>query len=112
MIKRYPSREHKPVTVVDTTSIDLTISGQQLSASAIFGTTAGTVAEGNDSRFSSSVDKKTQAIRDGKRSYNDEPDVLDIKIRAGSGIVKTISDPIQFLVPAGVADVDALRELV
>lgn len=112
MIKRYPSHDHKPVTVSDTASIDLTISGQLLSASAIFGTTAGTVAEGNDSRFSSSVDKKTQAIRDGEKSYNDEPDALDIKIRAGNGLVKTISDPIQFLVPAGVADVDALRELV
>jgi predicted RecA/RadA family phage recombinase len=109
MIKRYPSHDHKPVTVVDTSSVDLTIVGQQLSASAIFGTTAGTVAEGNDSRL---VDKKTQAIRDGKRTYNDEPDVLDIKIRAGDGVVKSISDPIQFLVPAGVANLEALRELV
>jgi len=57
-------------------------------------------------------DKKTQAVRDGTESWNDEPDVLDIKLRAGAGIVKTVSPPIQFLVPPGVANMAALRELV
>lgn len=38
---------HDAVTVSDTTSIDLTLTGQQISAAAIFGSTAGTVAEGN-----------------------------------------------------------------
>ena len=38
---------HAAVTVADSTSIDLTLTGQQISAAAIFGTTAGTVAEGN-----------------------------------------------------------------
>jgi hypothetical protein len=38
---------HDPVTVSDTTSIDLTIVGQALSAAAIFGSLAGTVAEGD-----------------------------------------------------------------
>lgn len=41
------SSGHSPVTVSDTTSIDLTLTGQALSAAAIFGTTAGVVAEGN-----------------------------------------------------------------
>lgn len=38
---------HPAVTVSDTSSIDLTITGQLLSAAAIFGTGSGTVAEGN-----------------------------------------------------------------
>ncbi len=38
---------HDPVTVVDTGSIDLALTGQQLSAAAIFGAGAGQVAQGN-----------------------------------------------------------------
>lgn len=38
---------HEPVSVTDSTSIDLTLTGQALTAAAIFGTTAGTVAEGS-----------------------------------------------------------------
>lgn len=38
---------HPAVTVSDTSSVNLTITGQSLSADAIFGTDAGTVAEGN-----------------------------------------------------------------
>lgn len=38
---------HDAVTITDTTSINLTLTGQQISADAIFGTTSGTVAEGN-----------------------------------------------------------------
>jgi len=41
------ANEHAAVTVADTTSIDLTLTGQQVSAAAIFGTSSGTVAEGN-----------------------------------------------------------------
>jgi len=37
---------HDAVTVADSTSIDLTLTGQQISAAAIFGTTAGTVCQG------------------------------------------------------------------
>lgn len=43
---------HDPATVADSSSIDLSITGQQISAAAIFGTTAGTVCQGNDSRLS------------------------------------------------------------
>lgn len=42
---------HDPVTVTDSTSINLTVTAQDITAEAIFGTTAGTVAQGNDSRF-------------------------------------------------------------
>lgn len=38
---------HDPVTVTDSTSVNLTLTGQDISAAAIFGTTAGTVAEGD-----------------------------------------------------------------
>jgi hypothetical protein len=38
---------HDPVTVADTASIDMTLTGQQVSAAAIFGTSATTVAQGN-----------------------------------------------------------------
>lgn len=43
---------HDAVTIADSTSIDLTLTGQQISAAAIFGTTSGTVCQGNDSRLS------------------------------------------------------------
>ena len=38
---------HAAVTIADTASIDMTLTGQQVSAAAIFGTGAGVVAEGN-----------------------------------------------------------------
>lgn len=41
-----------PVTIADSTSIDLSLTGQQISAAAIFGTTSGTVAEGNHTHAS------------------------------------------------------------
>lgn len=41
------TRLHVAATVADTASINLTLTGQQLSADAIFGTTATTVAAGN-----------------------------------------------------------------
>lgn len=44
---------HSPVTVADSTSINLTLSGQQITADAIFGDTVGTVCEGNDPRLAS-----------------------------------------------------------
>lgn len=43
---------HDPVTVSDSSSIDLTLTGQALTAAAKFGATAGTVCEGSDSRLS------------------------------------------------------------
>ena len=43
---------HAAVTVADTTSIDMTLTGQQVSAAAIFGTGAGVVAEGNHTHYS------------------------------------------------------------
>ena len=43
---------HAAVTVADTTSIDMTLTGQQVSAVAIFGTGAGVVAEGNHTHYS------------------------------------------------------------
>jgi hypothetical protein len=45
---------HAAITVTDSSSIDFTLTGQALSASAIFGTTAGTVCQGNDGRLSDS----------------------------------------------------------
>lgn len=42
-----PGGGHDPVTVADTASIDLTLTGQAISAAATFGTTSGTVAEGD-----------------------------------------------------------------
>lgn len=57
-------------------------------------------------------DENVKSIRNGEKTYNDMPDVLDIKLCAGEGIVKSVRDPIQYTVPAGVADVAALRALV
>jgi hypothetical protein len=46
------SASHAAATVSDSTSIDMSITGQEISASAKFGTASGTVCEGNDSRLS------------------------------------------------------------
>ena len=46
---------HDPVTVSDSASIDLTLTGQQISAAAKFGTTSGTVCQGNDSRVTGAL---------------------------------------------------------
>lgn len=43
---------HDALTVADSTSISLTLVGQQLNASANFGTTSGTICQGDDSRLS------------------------------------------------------------
>ena len=43
---------HAAVTVADSASIDMTLTGQQVSAAAIFGTGAGVVAEGNHTHYS------------------------------------------------------------
>jgi hypothetical protein len=48
------TNDHVAVTILDSTSIDFTLTGQQITASAIFGTGAGTVCQGNDSRLSDS----------------------------------------------------------
>ena len=42
---------HAAATVADTSSINLTVTGQQISADAIFGSTAGTICQGNDARL-------------------------------------------------------------
>lgn len=53
---------HDAVTVSDSTSIDLTLTGQQISAAAIFGTTSGTVCQGNDSRVVKAIPSDTTGI--------------------------------------------------
>lgn len=45
---------HAAVTITDSTSINLSLTGQALSADALFGTTTGTVCQGDDSRLSNS----------------------------------------------------------
>lgn len=52
LIKDSGAAAHDAVTISDSTSIDLTLTGQQISAAAIFGTTAGTVCQGDDGRLS------------------------------------------------------------
>lgn len=42
---------HSPVTVTDSSSINFTLTGQDVTAVAIFGTASGTVCEGNDARL-------------------------------------------------------------
>lgn len=53
---------HDAVTVSDSSSIDLMLAGQQISAAAIFGTTTGTVCQGNDSRVALAVQSNTTGI--------------------------------------------------
>lgn len=53
---------HAAVTVSDTTSIDLTLTGQQISAAAIFGTSSGVVAEGNHTHSYQPLDTELTAI--------------------------------------------------
>ena len=49
------ANDHVPATVLDSASIDMGITGQQITASAIFGTTATTVAAGNHSHANDHV---------------------------------------------------------
>lgn len=49
------AQSHEPATVTDTSSINLSISGQAISADAIFGTSAGTVAEGDHTHAATST---------------------------------------------------------
>jgi hypothetical protein len=64
------TKAHDAVTVEDTTSINLTLDDQELSADAIFGSTAGTICEGNDARLSDSRTPKSHThgsiTNDGK----------------------------------------------
>lgn len=64
------TKAHEAVTVEDTTSINLTLDAQELSADAIFGSTAGTICEGNDARLSDSRTAKSHThgsiTNDGK----------------------------------------------
>jgi len=53
---------HDAVTVADSGSIDLTLTGQQLSAAAIFGTASGTICQGNDSRVTKAIPSDTTGI--------------------------------------------------
>ncbi len=53
---------HAAVTVADSTSIDMTLTGQQVSAAAIFGTSAGVVAEGNHTHSYQPLDPELTAI--------------------------------------------------
>jgi hypothetical protein len=48
------TKAHVAASVSNTSSINLALSGQQISANANFGTTAGTICQGNDSRLSGS----------------------------------------------------------
>jgi hypothetical protein len=48
---------HAAVTVTDSTSIDFALTGQAITAAAIFGSTAGTVCEGNDSRVANAAQR-------------------------------------------------------
>ena len=64
------TKAHEAVTVEDTTSINLTLDAQELSADAIFGSAAGTICEGNDDRLSDSRTPKSHThgsiTNDGK----------------------------------------------
>ena len=53
---------HAAVTVADSASIDMTLTGQQISAAAIFGTGAGVVAEGNHTHSYQPLDTELTAI--------------------------------------------------
>lgn len=48
------TKAHDAVTVSDTSSVNLTLTGQAISADVIFGTTATTATAGNDARLSNS----------------------------------------------------------
>jgi hypothetical protein len=50
------------VTVTDSASIDFTLTGQDITATAIFGSTAGTVCEGNDARLHSLAQLQATAL--------------------------------------------------
>jgi hypothetical protein len=66
--------QHAEVTVTDTDSIDLTISGQALSAAAKFGSTSTTVAAGNHAHSGVYEPVDSTIVRTGQTNYIDLTD--------------------------------------
>jgi hypothetical protein len=58
------SSSHAAATVADTASIDLTLTGQQISAAAIFGTSSTTVAQGDHLHAATYVDVTGEVYSD------------------------------------------------
>lgn len=56
---------HAAASVADSTSIDLTLTGQQVSAAAIFGTASGTVAQGNHTHIAENIAPTAMVVEYG-----------------------------------------------
>jgi hypothetical protein len=83
------TNDHVAATVLDSTSIDLTLTGQQISAAAIFGTVAGTVAEGNHSHTPYTLPIASTSVlggvKDGTGVTVDGTGVLSVDYGSGAG---------------------------
>ena len=79
-----------PVTVLDTASIDMSITGQQISAAAIFGTTATTVAAGNHTHAYGDVTGPASSV-DSEMALFSGTGGKTLKRATGTGVVKVAS---------------------
>jgi hypothetical protein len=87
---------HDAVTIADSTSIDLTLTGQQISAAAIFGTTAGTVCQGNDGRLdvaatAHAADSKTTPVDADELPLVDSAATFGLKRLTWANLKTTLS---------------------
>jgi len=93
------TNDHVAATVLDTGSIDLTLTGQQISAAAIFGTTGGTVAQGDDARLS---DARTPTAHVHAAADVTSGTFAVARVGTGSGVATTYLDGTgAFTTPAG-----------
>jgi hypothetical protein len=79
------TRLHVAATVVDTASINLTLTGQQISADAIFGTTASTVAAGNHAHAGVYEPVDASILRGGAIGFSVQAYDSDLAAIAGLG---------------------------
>jgi hypothetical protein len=89
---------HDAVTVADSTSIDLTLTGQQISAAAIFGTTSGTVCQGNDSRVIGALQPSNASLTSALIEKYNAIAASAIDVATGGLFSKTISGTTTFTI--------------
>jgi hypothetical protein len=94
---------HDAVTVADSASIDLTLTGQQISAAAIFGTTSGTVCQGNDSRVTGALQPSSASLTSALIEKYNAIAASAIDVATGGLFSKTIAGTTTFTISNAAA---------
>lgn len=94
---------HDSVTVSDSASIDFTLTGQQISAAAIFGTTSGTVCQGNDSRVIGALQPSNASLTSALIEKYNAIAASAIDVATGGLFSKTIAGTTTFTISNAAA---------